>query len=95
MPLRTLKTKLSYLVFPLIIVSISFRSIDLNKTTRLCYLSSLIVAISLPVYGLFRYYGSGNREMFCYDELAATYHPTYVAMYVNVALLSSFLNGNR
>ena len=87
---KDLETKLSYLVFPVLFVSISFNKTVLKKII-LFYVSGIIITCMYFLYHSYTdYMHSGSLDSFFYRGLSYYTHPTYISMYINLALLILF-----
>jgi O-antigen ligase len=81
-----LEVKMSLFILPLIFGSSSFSKDDFAKIRILFVFSCVAAALFLISKAIFFYYSSGEK-MFSYTSFSTLLHPSYFAMYLNLALV--------
>ncbi len=85
--LADLQTKLSFLIFPLMMTGRKSITGKLRFIT-VSFVSGIVLAGLIGmVYAVFRFLRDGNPSVFLYEDYAVLMHPTHFTLYINFAML--------
>lgn len=82
-----LQTKLTFLLLPLLIGTLEFKGNDLRKIKIGYTAGCLLASAFMLVYTIYRFYTTGQLNVFFYTDYSSPFmHPTYLTMYLSVAV---------
>jgi O-antigen ligase len=87
---KDMETKLSMLIFPLILMSTPLEQIWLRRTLLAFIAGCTLTLLVCFSYGLYRYTATGQIEFLTYNLFSLFLHPGYFSMYVCLAVCLVF-----
>jgi O-antigen ligase len=84
--LSSIEVKLSFLIFPIILVFGKPSSQNLLNVVRSYIGGCLAASLGLLLFAFYRYSSGNDSSVFYYNTFAFYMHPSYLAMYLNFAL---------
>ena len=85
--LRDLQTKLSFILFPIVLSGIGLTVMTFEKIKNATIVSAIISLMILLVVSFMQYLNSHDKTVFFYTHLSHGKHVTYLAIFMNLALL--------
>lgn len=86
-----IQVKLSLLIFPVVIISRPFNEKQVNAIFYSFIAGGIIASIAMLVRAVYLYYTLGENNFF-YEAFSFILHPSYLSMYLNVAIAWMLIN---
>ena len=85
--LRDLQTKLSFFLFPIVLSGIGLTAVTFEKIKKATIISAVLSMLILLIISFSQYLKSHDSTAFFYTHLSHGKHVTYLAIFMNLALL--------